>query len=103
VQRIGPCSDGRRQLAEYALDLFARVRRRFGQAIVQLDDGERLDEQRLSRARGVVHHAGHLRTSRGANGEDGPAAALGEKRFLQRVPHVVRPRDAGELVASQWF
>ena len=99
VQRVGLRRDGRRELAEDALDLLARVRRSLGQAVVQLDDGERLDEERLPGARRVVHHSRHLRTSRRANGEHGPAAALGEERLLQRVLHVARARDARELVA----
>ena len=89
-----------RELAENALDLLACIRSGFGQTVVQLDDCERLDEERLPGARGVVHDSRHLRTSRGTNREHRPAAALGEKRLLECVPNVARARDACQLVAD---
>ena len=88
------------ELAQDALGLLARLRRRLGQAVVQLDDGERLDEERLPGARRVVDDPRHLRTSGRANREHRPAPALGEERLLQRVVHTARARDARELVAE---
>ncbi len=100
LQSIRLRGDDRRELTENALDLVAGIGRRLREPVVQLDDRERLDEQRLSRARRVMDDTGDLRACRCTNREHGTAAALGEKRLLQRLAHLVRACDARQLVTD---
>ena len=56
-ERARLLADGGRQLAEDPLDLLALGAGGFRLAVAELDDLERLDEERLARVRGVVHDA----------------------------------------------
>ena len=74
----------RGQLAQDPLDLLALGARGLGEAVVQLDDRERLDEQRLPRARGVVDDARHAAARRRpCTASTGRPAALGDELLLQ--------------------
>ena len=91
-------ADEPRELAQDPLDLLALGARGLGKPVVQLDDRERLDEQRLPRARRVVHDARHLPARRRLDREDGPAAALGDEALLEELGQLARARDARQLL-----
>ena len=89
------------ELAQDALDLLARVRRRLGQTVVQLDDGERLDEERLSRCstRRARSPAPSPRAdARTASTGRPPRSARNDSCSASR--HITRTCDASELVAN---
>ena len=85
-------ADQRGQRGEDARDLLALLADELAQAVVLLDERERLDEQGLSRAGRVVHDARHRAAGVRAHGQHRPAAALGEELLLQ-----VRAQARGEL------
>ena len=76
-------ADGGRQLAQDPLDLLALRARRLRLAVAELDDLERLDEERLARVGGVVDDARHAAARARLDGEHRPAAALGDEVLLQ--------------------
>ena len=99
-QVVAAFGNASRELGKDALGLVPRSRRGFRQAVGELDDGVRLDEQGLSGAGGVVDDARHLRPLGHAHGQDRAAASLGEERLLERAGDGVRPCDPRELLAD---
>ncbi len=89
------CADLGGQGGEDARDLLALLARELAQPVVLLDERERLDEQRLTRARRVVDDPRHRASRIRANREHGPAAALGQELLLQ-----VRAQARGHLPQS---
>ena len=78
-----PSADGCRQLAQDPLDLVALGPCGLGEAVVQLDDVERLDEERLPGRRCVVHDAGNAAPRARLHREHGSAGTFGDERLLQ--------------------
>ena len=66
--------------------------------VVEVDDVERLDEQRLAGVGGVVDDAGHAAPGARLHGEHGPAAALGDEILLQVLAEAARPDELLELL-----
>ena len=66
-----------------ALDLVLLVELALPPAVVELDDLQRLDEERLAAGRGVVDDARQLRAGVGANRDDVAAIARGDDRVLE--------------------
>ena len=93
-------ADGGRQLAQDPLDLLALGARRLGLAVRELDDVERLDEERLARVGGVVDDPGHAAAGARLDGEHGPPAAEGDEVLLQVLAQVARADELLELVAD---
>jgi len=93
-------ADSTRELAQDPRDLLALGALGLAQAVGVLDDGERLDEQRLPGARGVVDDARHRAAGRGAERENGPAGALGDEVLRQvlaeRRVACERPQPLGD-------
>ena len=90
----GLLADPRRELADDPLDLFPLGARRLGELVVELDDCERLDEERLPGARRIVHDPRHLAACADLHGQHRPSAALGDECLLQEIAKRAR---AGEL------
>ena len=88
-------ADLARQLGQDARDLVALVALELAQPVGQLDDRERLDEQRLARVARVVDDARHGAARARAHGDHGPPAALGHEILLQ-----VRAQARGQLPQS---
>ena len=86
-----------RELAQDPLDLLALGGGGLRLAVVEVDDVERLDEQRLARVGGVVDDAGHAAPGARLHGEHRPAAALGDEILLQVLAQAARP---DELLAA---
>ena len=99
-QQRGGFADGGRQLAQDPLDLLALGARRLGLAVRELDDVERLDEERLARVGGVVDDPGHAAAGARLDGEHGAAAAQGDEVLLQVLAQVARADELLELVAD---
>ena len=99
VTRAAALADRGRQLAQDPLDLLALGARRLGLAVRELDDVERLDEERLAGVGGVVDDAGHASACARLHGEDGAAAALGDEVLLEVLAQVARADELLELVA----
>ena len=97
---LGALADRRRQLPEDPIDLLPLRTGRLGLAVAQLDDLERLDEERLARARRVVDDAGHGAARARLDGEHGPAAALGDEVLLEVLPHAASARQPAQLVGD---
>ena len=91
-------ADEPRELAQDPLDLLALGARRLGEPVVQLDDRERLDEERLPGAGRVVDDARHLAARGRLHREHRPPAPLGDEALLQELAELARPRDARELL-----
>ena len=89
-----------RELGQDARDLVALVALELAQAVGELDDRERLDEQRLARVAGVVDDAGHGAARARAHGDDGPSAALGDEIFLQMGLEIGIRRERAQAVAG---
>ena len=68
--------------------------------VVQLDDLERLDEERLPRAGRVVDDARHAPRARCLDGEHGPPAALGDEVLLQVLAQRRRAREPPQLLGG---
>ncbi len=102
-------ADLRGQGGEDARDLLALLARKLAQSVVLLDERERLDEQRLTRARGVVDDPRNRAPRIRANREHGPPAALGQELLLQvgtqargHLPQSLgRPLARDRVLASQ--
>ena len=93
-------ADGGRQLAQDPLDLLALGAGGLGLAVVQLDDLERLDEERLARARRVVDDARHAAARARLHREHGPAAALGDEVLLQVLAQAGDAREPAQLLGD---
>ena len=89
-----------RELGQDARDLVALVALELAQPVGELDDRERLDEQRLARVAGVVDDARHGAACARAHGDDGPAAALGDEILLQMRLEVGIRRERAQPVAG---
>ena len=105
-------ADVARELGQDARDLVALLALELAQPVRQLDDRERLDEQRLPGVAGVVHDPRHGAARAGAHGDHGPPAALGDEVLLQvrlqigirrqRAQPIARaPPRGGELGAQR--
>ena len=75
-------ADGGRELAQDPRDLVALGALRLTEPVRVLDDGERLDEERLARAGAVVDDAGHAPAGGRSEREYGPARARGDEVVL---------------------
>ena len=73
-----------RELVEDAADLLVDRRLGLAPGIAQLHDDERLHEQRLAAARGVVDDALHLAAGLGPDRDHVASIAQGDDRLLQR-------------------
>ncbi len=83
VQLVRVRSDMTRELGEDARDLVALVALELAQPVRQLDDRERLDEQRLPGVARVVDDPGHRAARARAHGDHRATAALGDEVLLQ--------------------
>ena len=79
------CGDERRQLVEDALLFGLGLELRLAPGVAQLDDDERLDEQRLAAARLIVDDALDAALGVGPDRHDVAAVAQGDDRLLQRA------------------
>lgn len=79
TQVIGEGGDRRRQLGENAVDLVLFAPVQLADAVVQLEDVQRLDKQRAARRGGVVHDALDLALVLGLDGDDETAVADGDQ------------------------
>ena len=68
--------------------------------LLELDDLERLDEERLAGAGRVVDDARDRAPGAGLDGEDRPAAALRDEVLLQVLLHALAPRQPAQLVGD---
>ncbi len=98
LERVRPGPDERRELGQDALDLLALGARGLGELVVQLDDRERLDEQRLPGARRVVDDPADLVPRAQLDRQHGPAATVGHERLLKVLAKLGRPRQPCQLV-----
>ena len=89
------CTDLGGQGGEDARDLLAFLARELAQPVVLLDERERLDEQRLTRAGRVVDDPRHRASRICPYREHRPAAALGQELLLE-----VRAQARGHLPQS---
>ena len=80
---VGLAADDARELDQDALHLVALVPLELALLVRQLDELERLDEDRLPASRAVVHDPAHGAARRGLDGQHGPAVALGHELLLQ--------------------
>ena len=83
---VGP--DERRQLVEDPRDLFLLRHLGLAPGVPELDRDERLDEQRLAAARGVVDDALDPGAGLGLDRHDVAAVAQRHDRFLEGVPEL---------------
>ena len=95
---VGALADPGRQLPEDPLGLLALRARRLRLPVAQLDDLERLDEERLARARRVVDDAGNRAPRARLYGKHGPAAALGDEVLLEVLAYPAPARQPAQLV-----
>ena len=113
VELAGVAPDVAGELGEDARDLVALVAFELAQAVRQLDDRERLDEQRLAGVARVMDDARHGGAGARAHGDDGPAAALGDEVLLEmrlqvgigseRAQPVAGPPARGRELGAQRF
>ena len=82
-ERIGLGGDERGEVAQDARHLVALGDLGLAQPVRVVDGCERLDEERLAGAGGVVHDAGHAPPGRCLQRQDGAAAALGDEVVLE--------------------
>ena len=104
-------ADAPRERAQDARDFLALGALRLSESVRLLDDGERLDEQRLPRRGAVVDDAGHGTARRGSQGEHRPARALRDEVVLevlaktrvarQRSQALGHPRPSAAQLATQ--
>ena len=87
-------ADTAREVPEDALGLLALLGGRLGLPVVELDDLERLDEKRLTRAGRVVDDAGKAAPRARLHGEHRPASALHDEALLQVRTQGGRARHA---------
>ena len=80
---LGAVAHGDGELAQDPRDLVALGALRLTEPVRVLDDGERLDEERLARAGAVVDDAGHAPARRRPEREHGPSRARGDEVVLQ--------------------
>ena len=85
AQRPGVRADERGQLVEDPLDLLLLGELRLAPGVAELDDDERLDEQRLAAPRRVVDDALDAALRVGADGHDVAAVAQRDDRLLERA------------------
>ena len=93
---LGARAHGGRELAQDPRDLVALGALRLAEPVRVLDDGERLDEERLARAGAVVDDAGHAPARRRPEREHGPPRARGDEVVLQVLAQVGVTREALE-------
>ena len=92
-------ADGGRELPQDPLDLLALRARRLRLAVRELDDVERLDEERLAGVGRVVDDPGHAPAGARLHRQHGPAAAEGDELLLQVLAQLARADELLELVA----
>ena len=97
-QRVCPRAGRRGEVAEDALGLLALGARGLGLAVAQLDDLERLDEERLPRAGRVVDDPLHAAACARLEREHRPAAALRDEVLLEVVADAPRARQSPQLL-----
>ena len=93
---VGAGAHGGRELAQDPRDLVALCALRLTEPVRVLDDGERLDEERLARAGAVVDDAGHAPAGGRSEREHGPARARGDEVVLQVLAQLGVTREALE-------
>ena len=93
---LGAGAHGGRELAQDPRDLVALGALRLTEPVRVLDDGERLDEERLARAGAVVDDAGYAPARRRAQREHGPPRARRDEVVLQVLAQVGVTREALE-------
>jgi hypothetical protein len=95
-EELGPAlREARRERDEDAVHFLALFLERLGERVVVLDDGERLDEERLARARLLVHEALHGLAPVRAHGQAvAPALSPSRSRRRARRPAGARARRA---------
>ena len=99
-ESLGVTPGQRRQVAQDPHDLVALGDLRLPQPVGVVDRCERLDEQRLARAGGVVHDAGHASTGRRFQGQHRPAGTLGHEVVLQVLRECGVARDLAESLGE---
>ncbi len=99
-ERLGLCGDERREVAQDPGDLVALGDLGLAQAVRVVDRRQRLDEQRLARAGGVVNDAGHAPPGRGLQRQDGAAAALGDEVVLEMLGDRRVVRDLAQALGQ---
>ena len=87
--------EARREGDEDAVDFLALLLERLGEGVVVLEDGERLDEERLPGARFLVHEPRHRVAPVRPHGEAVAAALLRDVTLGERV--AMAPREFLEL------
>ena len=93
---LGAGAHGGRELAQDPRDLVALGALRLTEPVRVLDDGERLDEERLARAGAVVDDAGHAPARGRPEREHGPPRARGDEVVLQVLAQLGVTREALE-------
>src|SRR5215217_9733663 len=86
VEWLGARAHGGGERAQDPFGLLALRASRFGEPVVELDHGERLDENRLPRARRIVDDAGHLAARARLDGEYRPPGAPFFFLMIRRPP-----------------
>ena len=86
------------EVGEDSLGLLALGPRRLRLAVAELDDLERLDEERLARAGGVVDDALHAAPRARLQREHRPPAALRDEVLLQVLADARRAREPPQLL-----
>ena len=100
LQLVRVVADLARELGQDARDLVALVALELAQPVGQLDDRERLDEQRLPRVAGVVDDPRHGATGTRAHGDHGTPAAFRHEIFLQMRLKIGIRRERAQAVAG---
>ena len=93
------CADERAELVEDPADLLVDRRLRLAPRVAQLDDDERLHEQRLAAARRIVDDALHLAAGIGPHGHHVASVAHRDDRLLERTAEL-RPDERVESPAE---
>ena len=99
-ERLRARPDRGRELAQDPLDLLALRAGGLGLAVVQLDDLERLDEERLARAGRVVDDPRHAAARARLHREHRAAAALGDEVLLQVLAERGVAREPAQLLGD---
>ena len=99
VRRERRLADGGRELPQDPLDLLTLRARRLRLAVGELDDVERLDEERLAGVGRIVNDPGHASAGARLDGQHGAAAAESDELLLQVLAELARADELLELVA----
>ena len=89
----------RTQLGENALDLRLFLALEHLDLVICIHNLCRLDEQRRTRGRDVVHHARHIAAVLALDRDDKPSVALGDQALLQKLRIGRRGDDVVERLA----